>query len=73
MTEMVRKEDVLRMFREAFQKGDACDPQLIPNLMTSLTHFTPTFDFEPTLEQKLKAQGDVEDALIKFGIKPSRG
>lgn len=73
MTEMVYKEDVMRMLREAFEKGDASDPQLIPNLITSLTNFVPTFDLEPTVEQRLDAWKKVEDALIKYGIVARRG
>lgn len=68
MTEMVRKADVERMIMEAFQMG-ADDPQLIPNLLTSLRNFCPTFDVTLTVDQQVAAQTKVEDALIKFGIR----
>lgn len=68
MTEVVRKADVERMIREAFQQG-ADDPQLIPNLLTSLRHFMPTFDVALSVDQQVAAQAKVEDALIKFGIR----
>lgn len=68
MTQMVRKEDMLRMLKEAFEQGGANDPQLIPNLMTSINNFTPTFEFEITIEQAVEAQAKVEDTLIKYMI-----
>lgn len=58
MTEMVRKADVQRMLREAFEGGHADDPQLIPNLMGSLRMFTPTFEIELTEEQVQLAETD---------------
>lgn len=68
MTEVVRKADVERMIHEAFQRG-ADDPQLIPNLLTCLRNFMPTFDVVLTVDQQVAAQAKVEDALIKFGIR----
>ena len=68
MAEVVLKSDVERMLKEAFQSGHADDPQLIPNLLTSLRNFMPTFDRDFTIEEWTKANGKVTENLKKFRI-----
>ncbi len=68
MVQVVRSDDVERMLREAFQQGHADDPQLIPNLITSLRHFMPTFDVELKPEQIKTAEDKVQESLEKFMI-----
>ena len=64
MTKMVRKEDVERMIKEAFQQG-ADDFQLIPNLLNSLRLFMPTFDVTLDQDSIRKAHSEAQANLAK--------